>query len=107
MRTIADEMRELGAVSKRDEDFAPELLLEKIDFRRLRPKSRLKNIGRIFGARRHHRRFIADADFPVRIEFFGDTVDSIQFDAETQLSTEPIKRISTAPREFCGKRADL
>ncbi|HEY2846411.1 MAG TPA: transcription-repair coupling factor, partial [Pyrinomonadaceae bacterium] len=43
-----------------------------------------------------------DADSPVRIEFFGDTIDSIRtFDAETQLSTGQLKSVSLAPmREF-------
>jgi len=37
-------------------------------------------------------------DEPYRIEFFGDDVESIRsFDVETQLSTEPIKRISIIP----------
>ena len=37
-------------------------------------------------------------DQPYRIEFFGDDVDSIRtFDVETQLSTEPVKRISIIP----------
>ncbi len=37
-------------------------------------------------------------DQPYRIEFFGDDVDSIRtFDVETQLSTEPVKKISIIP----------
>ncbi len=37
-------------------------------------------------------------DEPYRIEFFGDEVESIRsFDVETQLSTEPIKKISIIP----------
>jgi len=37
-------------------------------------------------------------DEPYRIEFFGDEVDSIRtFDVETQLSTEPVKKISIIP----------
>ena len=49
------------------------------------------------------------ADSPVRIEFFGDTVDSIrQFDAETQLSTGQLKEISIAPmREFAATAKDF
>ncbi len=46
---------------------------------------------------------------PVRIEFFGDTVDSIrEFDAETQLSTEQLKETSIAPmREFSATTKDF
>ncbi|NND62464.1 MAG: transcription-repair coupling factor [Flavobacteriaceae bacterium] len=37
-------------------------------------------------------------DEPYRIEFFGDEVDSIRsFDVETQLSNDPIKKISIIP----------
>ncbi len=37
-------------------------------------------------------------DEPYRIEFFGDEVENIRsFDVETQLSTEPIKKISIIP----------
>jgi transcription-repair coupling factor (superfamily II helicase) len=48
-------------------------------------------------------------DFPVRIEFFGDTVDSIrEFDAETQLSIGQLKEISIAPmREFAAASQDF
>ena len=50
-----------------------------------------------------------DADSPVRIEFFGDTVDSIRvFDPETQLSTERLKETSIAPmREFAATEKDF
>jgi transcription-repair coupling factor (superfamily II helicase) len=46
---------------------------------------------------------------PVRIEFFGDTVDSIrEFDPETQLSTEQLKETSIAPmREFSATAKDF
>ena len=37
-------------------------------------------------------------DMPYRIEFFGDDVESIRsFDVETQLSTEPVNKISIIP----------
>lgn len=50
-----------------------------------------------------------DLDDPVRIEFFGDTVDSIRsFDPDTQLSTGQLKEISVAPmREFAASPQDL
>ncbi len=50
-----------------------------------------------------------DADTPVRVEFFGDTVDSIRsFDAETQLSTGHMDTIAIAPmREFSFSPQDL
>ncbi|MGH9946667.1 MAG: transcription-repair coupling factor, partial [Pyrinomonadaceae bacterium] len=50
-----------------------------------------------------------DAELPVRIEFFGDTVDSIrQFDAETQLSVEKLNEVSLPPMsEFIFSVGDM
>jgi len=50
-----------------------------------------------------------DADAPARVEFFGDTVDSIRsFDADTQLSTGHLRSLSIAPmREFSISPKDL
>jgi transcription-repair coupling factor (superfamily II helicase) len=50
-----------------------------------------------------------DGDMPVRIEFFGDEVDSIRrFDPETQLSVEKLNDVSLAPmREFSASHQDL
>src|SRR5258708_26608631 len=49
------------------------------------------------------------ADAPVRMEFFGDTADSIrEFDPETQLSTRQLTEVSFAPmREFAATPQDL
>lgn len=46
---------------------------------------------------------------PVRIEFFGDTIDSIRsFDPETQLSIEQLREAEIAPmREFAATPQDL
>src|SRR5204863_7270725 len=48
-------------------------------------------------------------DAPVRIEFFGDTVDSIrEFDPETQLSTAQLTEIEIAPmRELIVRPANF
>ena len=50
-----------------------------------------------------------DADAPVRIEFFGDTVESIRsFDPDTQLSTGQLNEIAIAPmREFTAAAQDF
>jgi transcription-repair coupling factor (superfamily II helicase) len=50
-----------------------------------------------------------DAQAPVRVEFFGDEVDSIRrFDPETQLSVEKLSTISLPPmREFAASSADM
>lgn len=42
--------------------------------------------------------FSPDSDMPVRMEFFGDEIDSVRyFDCETQLSTEKIKEVKVLP----------
>ena len=44
---------------------------------------------------------------PVRVEFFGDTVDSIrEFDAETQLSTGQLNEVEIAPMRELSVTAD-
>ncbi|MBV9242037.1 MAG: DEAD/DEAH box helicase, partial [Acidobacteria bacterium] len=50
-----------------------------------------------------------DAESPVRIEFFGDTIDSARaFDADTQLSTGQLTSVSLAPmREFAITPQDV
>lgn len=104
-----EEIRALGAVLKRDEDFAPEDLIERLAASGYVREEPIKNIGE-FSVRGG----IIDvwspaAENPVRIEFFGDTVDSIrEFDAETQLSTAQVKEIALAPmREFAATSQDF
>ena len=104
-----NKIKKLGANLKRDEDFAPEKLIEKLVACGYVREEPLKNIGE-FSVRGG----IVDvwsptAENPVRIEFFGDTVDSIrEFDAETQLSIRQLTEISIAPmREFTAVSQDF
>ncbi|MBV9217180.1 MAG: transcription-repair coupling factor [Acidobacteria bacterium] len=50
-----------------------------------------------------------DAESPFRLEFFGDTIDSIRsFDPETQLSIEQLREITIAPmREYAMSPQDF
>ncbi len=96
------EMAGFGAVVRRDEDFAPEALVERLVSAGYVREEPINNIGQF-----SLRGGIVDvwspaADNPVRIEFFGDTVDSIrEFDPDTQLSTEQLTEAGFAPmREF-------
>lgn len=109
-RTVpVNEIRDLGCELVRDEDFPPEDLTSRLvsgGYVREEP---------IFGPGQFSLRggiidvWSPDADAPVRIEFFGDTVDSIRvFDPETQLSIEQLKTVQIAPmREFAVTEADL
>jgi transcription-repair coupling factor (superfamily II helicase) len=105
----AAEIARLGCELVRDEDLPPEELTERLisgGYVREDP---------IFGPGQFSLRggiidvWSPDAERPVRVEFFGDTVDSIRaFDPETQLSVEQLKQISIAPmREFAVSEKDL
>ncbi len=109
-RTVTpDEIAALGSVLVRNADFPPETLIERLfagGYVREEP---------LFGPGQFSVRggivdvWSPDADAPVRIEFFGDTVDSIRsFDPETQLSTGQLNEFSVAPmREFAASMQDL
>jgi transcription-repair coupling factor (superfamily II helicase) len=109
-RTVAPaEIAGLGATLKRDSDIAPEKLVETLisgGYVREEPlyaPGQFSVRGGIVDV------WSPDAETPVRIEFFGDTVDSIRhFDAETQLSTGHSDQIAIAPmREFAFSAQDL
>lgn len=104
-----DEIRKLGANLKLDEDFAPEDLIEKLAACGYVREEPIKNVGEFSVRGGIIDVWSPTAENPVRIEFFGDTVDSIrEFDVSTQLSIGQLKEISIAPmREFSAKSADF
>ena len=109
-KTISpNQMQELGAVLKLDEDFPPEILVEKLGAGGYVREEPIKNVGEFSVRGGIIDVWSPTAENPVRIEFFGDTVDSIrEFDAETQLSTDKLKQISIAPmREFAANAQDF
>ena len=102
-KTLAPaEVRNLGASLKRDEDFAPEALIEKLIAGGYAREEPLKNVGEFSVRGGIIDVWSPTAENPVRLEFFGDAIDSIrEFDAETQLSIRQLTEISIAPmREF-------
>ena len=109
-RTVApEEIARGGALLKRDEDYSPEDLVEKLvasGYVRQDPVSAVGEYSMRGG--------ILDVwspgtPSPVRLEFFGDTIDSIrEFDPETQLSTEQLKTVEIAPmRELAVMSTDF
>ncbi|MFM9903340.1 MAG: transcription-repair coupling factor [Pyrinomonadaceae bacterium] len=109
-RTVTPgEIVALGCVLSRDKDFPPETLIERLfagGYVREEPlfgPGQLSVRGGIVDV------WSPDADAPVRVEFFGDTVESIRtFDPDTQLSTGQLKEIAIAPmREFAVSAQDL
>ena len=103
------EIENLGAILKRDEDFPPEELIEKLVASGYVREEPLQNVGEFSVRGGILDVWSPTAENPVRIEFFGDTVDSIRaFNPATQLSTEQLKEISIAPmREFSAKAEDF
>ncbi len=109
-KTLApDEIKNLGAHLKRDADYAPEALIEKLVASGYVREEPLKNVGEFSVRGGILDVWSPEAEMPVRIEFFGDTVDSIrEFDPETQLSTEQLKETQVAPmREFSATAKDF
>jgi transcription-repair coupling factor (superfamily II helicase) len=106
-RTVSPpEIRNLGAVLKRDEDYSPDDLIEKLvgsGYVRAEP---IANIGEFSVRGGILDVWSPSAQMPVRIEFFGDTVDSIrQFDPDTPIVGRAIKGNSfSADARICRGR---
>ncbi len=109
-RTISpNEISALGSVVRLDEDFAPEDLIEKLIGAGYVREEPINNIGQFSIRGGIVDAWSPDAENPYRIEFFGDTVDSIrEFDPDTQLSTAHLNEAALAPmREFSVTEQDL
>jgi transcription-repair coupling factor (superfamily II helicase) len=98
-----------GAVLRRDEDHPPEELLEKLFATGYVREDPVGAVGEF-----SLRGGILDVwspgtDAPVRVEFFGDTVDSIRkFDPETQLSIAQLQEAEVVPmREYAVSSGDF
>src|SRR5215212_6849107 len=87
-----------GAVLRRDEDHSPEALVEKLVATGYVREDPVNAIGEF-----SMRGGIVDVwppgrEAPVRLEFFGDTIDSLrEFDPENQLSTGQLKEVEVPP----------
>jgi transcription-repair coupling factor (superfamily II helicase) len=104
-----EELSRAGARLRRDEDSAPEELVEKLIAAGYVREDPVGAVGEF-----STRGGILDVwspgrEAPVRVEFFGDTVDSIrEFDPETQLSIAPLQEIEIAPmRELAVASGDF
>jgi len=109
-KTVSPEnLKNLGAILKRDSDFAPEDLIKKLLASGYRQEEPIANVGEFSMRGGIIDVWSPDSETPVRIEFFGDTVDSIRsFDPETQLSIAQLKEIPIAPmREFSADSDDF
>ncbi len=104
-----EEIRAMGIRLKRDEDHSPDLLIENLGASGYVREDPIQNVGQFSVRGGIIDVWPPNASAPARIEFFGDTVDSIrEFDAETQLSTNQLKEIDLAPmREFAATAEDF
>ncbi|HXT62942.1 MAG TPA: transcription-repair coupling factor [Pyrinomonadaceae bacterium] len=103
------EIVKAGAVLRRDEDHSPEELVDKLMAGGYVREDPVAAVGEF-----SMRGGILDVwppgrEAPARIEFFGDTVDSIrEFDPESQLSTTQLHEIEIGPmRELIVRAADF
>ena len=109
-KTVSPEaIARAGVVLKRDEDHSPEELVEKLFATGYMREDPVGGVGEF-----SMRGGILDVwppgrEAPVRIEFFGDNIDSLrEFDPETQLSTgqltvvevPPMRELSVTPTDF-------
>ena len=106
---LPSDILEAGAVLRRDEDVLTELLIDQLAATGYVREDPIGAVGEF-----SMRGGILDVwppghDAPVRIEFFGDTVESIrEFDPETQLSTTQLAQVEIAPmRELSVRASDF
>ncbi len=104
-----EKLKGMGANLKRDEDFPPDVLIGKLFASGYKKDEPIANVGEFSTRGGIIDVWSPDAENPFRIEFFGDTVDSIRtFDADSQLSIEQLTEVSIAPmREFAATSDDF
>lgn len=109
-RTVKPEtIKALGLDLKVDEDISPDVMIERLSSSGFVREDPIFNVGQFSMRGGIVDVWPANAELPLRIEFFGDTVESIrEFDPETQLSTKHLKHVAIAPmREFAVTAEDL
>ncbi len=100
-RTVGpDAIEQTGVVLKRDEDHSPEELVERLLATGYMREDPVSTVGEF-----SMRGGILDIwppgrEAPVRLEFFGDTIDSLrEFDPESQLSTGQLTQVEVPPMQ--------
>jgi transcription-repair coupling factor (superfamily II helicase) len=109
-RTVSrDEIAALGCDLVRGRDLPPETVIERLVSGGYVPEEPLFGPGQFSVRGGIVDAWSPDANDPVRVEFFGDTIESIRsFDPDTQLSTGHLNEAAIAPmREFAISAQDL
>ncbi len=87
-----------GVVLRRDEDQSPEELVEKLVATGYIREDPVSGIGEFSSRGGILDVWPPGSEAPVRVEFFGDTIDSLrEFDPETQLSTAQRNQLEVPP----------
>jgi transcription-repair coupling factor (superfamily II helicase) len=109
-RTISPaDVEKAGAVLQRDQEYPPEELVEKLIATGYMREDPVSGVGEFSSRGGILDIWPPGTDAPVRLEFFGDTLDSLRlFDPETQLSTEQLREIEIPPmHEYAVTAADF
>ncbi|HEY2847040.1 MAG TPA: transcription-repair coupling factor, partial [Pyrinomonadaceae bacterium] len=110
MRTVSPAViSELGSAIKSGEVLPPDDLITRLVAAGYVREDPISSVGQFSSRGGILDVWSAGADLPVRIEFFGDTVDSIrEFDVESQLSIRHLDETAVAPmREFATSPDEL
>jgi transcription-repair coupling factor (superfamily II helicase) len=104
-----EEIANLGMVLRRDEDVSPDDLIGRLVSVGYVREEPISGVGQFSVRGGILDIWSAGGAAPIRIEFFGDTVDSIrEFDVETQVSVRQLSETPIAPmREFAVSADDL
>jgi len=96
-----------GVVLRRDQEHSPEELVDQLLSTGYMREDPVKSIGEFSSRGGILDIWPPGQELPVRIEFFGDTVDSLrEFDPESQLSTGPVRRVEIPPMHEFAVTAD-
>ena len=103
------EILNLGTQLELDAELSPELFVEQLAASGYVREDPILNFGQFSLRGGIVDVWSPDAAAPIRVEFFGDNVDSIrEFDPDTQLSTGKLKNALVAPmREFAASAGDF
>ncbi len=93
-----EEIQNAGVVLRRDEEHSPEALVEKLVSTGYVREDPVSSVGEFSSRGGILDVWPPGSESPVRLEFFGDTVDSMrEFDPETQLSTGQLRVVEIPP----------
>jgi transcription-repair coupling factor (superfamily II helicase) len=98
-----EEIQKAGAILRRDDDHPPEDLVQKLVATGYVREDPVSGVGEFSSRGGILDIWPPGSESPVRLEFFGDTIDSLrEFDPDTQLSTGQLREIEIPPMHECS-----